>query len=196
MEVHRGEVFYADLSPVVGSEQGGVRPVLIVQNEIGNRHSPTVIKEWFFRENVRLAEEKERIFEERRKLEHEFRIKHDTLDKKISIAKLKIVQLDEATKLVEKKLAALEEEYVHLAIEKNKLAEERSTFETIRKNKRTSTVTYSGMDILFKGVRSGAALKKRYRELMKIFHPDNQDGDDSVIHAINIEYDRLKKVYG
>ena len=43
MEVHRGEVFYADLSPVVGSEQGGVRPVLIVQNEIGNRHSPTII---------------------------------------------------------------------------------------------------------------------------------------------------------
>lgn len=49
------------------------------------------------------------------------------------------------------------------------------------------------MDILFKGVRSESALKKRYRELMKIFHPDNQDGDDSVIHAINIEYDRLKK---
>ena len=43
MEVHRGEVFYADLSPVVGSEQGGVRPVLIVQNDIGNRHSPTAI---------------------------------------------------------------------------------------------------------------------------------------------------------
>ena len=43
MEVHRGEVFYADLSPVVGSEQGGVRPGLIVQNDIGNRHSPTVI---------------------------------------------------------------------------------------------------------------------------------------------------------
>ena len=42
-EVHRGEVFYADLSPVVGSEQGGVRPVLIVQNDIGNRYSPTVI---------------------------------------------------------------------------------------------------------------------------------------------------------
>ena len=41
--VHRGEIYYADLSPVVGSEQGGVRPVLIVQNDIGNRHSPTVI---------------------------------------------------------------------------------------------------------------------------------------------------------
>ena len=43
MEVHSGEVFYADLSPVVGSEQGGVRPVLIVQNDVGNKHSPTVI---------------------------------------------------------------------------------------------------------------------------------------------------------
>lgn len=41
--VKRGEIYYADLSPVVGSEQGGVRPVLIVQNDVGNRHSPTVI---------------------------------------------------------------------------------------------------------------------------------------------------------
>lgn len=43
MQVKRGEIYYADLSPVVGSEQGGVRPVLIVQNDIGNKHSPTVI---------------------------------------------------------------------------------------------------------------------------------------------------------
>ena len=41
--VKRGDIFYADLSPVVGSEQGGVRPVLIIQNNVGNRHSPTVI---------------------------------------------------------------------------------------------------------------------------------------------------------
>ena len=41
--VKRGDIFYADLSPVVGSEQGGVRPVLIVQNDTGNKHSPTVI---------------------------------------------------------------------------------------------------------------------------------------------------------
>ena len=41
--VKRGDIFYADLRPVVGSEQGGVRPVLIIQNDVGNRHSPTVI---------------------------------------------------------------------------------------------------------------------------------------------------------
>lgn len=43
LEVKRGDIFYADLSPVIGSEQGGVRPVLIVQNDIGNKYSPTVI---------------------------------------------------------------------------------------------------------------------------------------------------------
>lgn len=43
MVVKRGDIFYADLSPVIGSEQGGIRPVLIVQNDIGNKYSPTVI---------------------------------------------------------------------------------------------------------------------------------------------------------
>lgn len=43
MNIKRGDVYYADLRPVVGSEQGGVRPVLVIQNDIGNRHSPTVI---------------------------------------------------------------------------------------------------------------------------------------------------------
>ncbi len=43
MQIKRGDILYADLSPVIGSEQGGVRPILIVQNDIGNKYSPTVI---------------------------------------------------------------------------------------------------------------------------------------------------------
>lgn len=43
MTIRRGDIFYADLDPVKGSEQGGTRPVLVVQNDIGNRHSPTII---------------------------------------------------------------------------------------------------------------------------------------------------------
>ena len=43
MNIKRGELYYADLSPVVGSEQGGVRPVLVVQNDVGNKYSPTII---------------------------------------------------------------------------------------------------------------------------------------------------------
>jgi len=43
MDIVRGEIYYADLSPVVGSEQGGIRPVLVIQNNIGNKYSPTII---------------------------------------------------------------------------------------------------------------------------------------------------------
>ena len=43
MDLHRGDIYYADLRPVIGSEQGGIRPVLVIQNDVGNRHSPTVI---------------------------------------------------------------------------------------------------------------------------------------------------------
>jgi len=43
MQIRRGDIFYADLDPVVGSEQGGIRPILIIQNDVGNKHSPTVI---------------------------------------------------------------------------------------------------------------------------------------------------------
>ena len=43
MLIRRGDIYYADLRPVIGSEQGGVRPVLIIQNDVGNKHSPTVI---------------------------------------------------------------------------------------------------------------------------------------------------------
>ncbi len=43
MEIVRGEIYYADLSPVVGSEQGGIRPVLVIQNDVGNKYSPTII---------------------------------------------------------------------------------------------------------------------------------------------------------
>ena len=42
-DIKRGELYYADLSPVIGSEQGGIRPVLVVQNDVGNKYSPTVI---------------------------------------------------------------------------------------------------------------------------------------------------------
>ena len=43
MQIKKGDIYYADLTPVIGSEQGGVRPVLVIQNDVGNRHSPTVI---------------------------------------------------------------------------------------------------------------------------------------------------------
>ena len=55
MTIKRGDIYYADLSPVVGSEQGGVRPVLIVQNDVGNKYSPTVIAAAITRQKYKTA---------------------------------------------------------------------------------------------------------------------------------------------
>ena len=67
--VKRGDIFYADLSPVVGSEQGGTRPVLIVQNDVGNKHSPTVIAAAITKDSVILLEQI-RTIDKRRLREH------------------------------------------------------------------------------------------------------------------------------
>lgn len=46
LTIKRGDIYYAELNPVIGSEQGGTRPVLIISNDIGNKHSPSVCQEW------------------------------------------------------------------------------------------------------------------------------------------------------
>jgi hypothetical protein len=81
---------------------------------------------------------------------------------------------------------------------KKNIEEEKETFEKIKKFRRPAqnTVTYVGTDFLFKGVDDDKSLKKRYRDLLKIFHPDNLSGDTSVIQNINKEYEALKKIYG
>ena len=84
MLIQRGDVYYADLRPVVGSEQGGVRPVLIIQNNIGNRHSPTVIcaKYDLAKDSVVLLEQLRTIDKKRLKdkvchLDHQILLKID-----------------------------------------------------------------------------------------------------------------------
>ena len=167
--------------------------------EMSNEKELADIKEWFFKENVRLKEERDALEEEKHKFAIEKKRMTDTLNKKISIAKLKIVQLDESTKLVQKKLKSIEKEYDRLVVERKKLKQERETFEKIKKNSRPqiqNNYTYIGTEFLFKGIDNEIALKKRYRELLKIFHPDNMNGDTSAIQNINKEYETLKKKYG
>ena len=91
MIIQRGDIYYADLRPVVGSEQGGIRPVLIIQNDVGNRHSPTVIcaaitSEMCIRDRYALAKDSVVLLEQLR-----------TIDKKR--LKDKVCHLDEDTLL-------------------------------------------------------------------------------------------------
>lgn len=153
-------------------------------------------KEWFFAENIRLSEENEKLEEEKRRFEREKNTVMDELNGKIIMAEFKARQLDEKKRLLEEQLELIRQEYDRIEAEKKKIEQERETFEKIKSFRRSQgTVTYSNMDFLFKGVRDTASLKKRYRELLKIFHPDNFGGDNSAIQSINKEYERLRNLY-
>ena len=155
------------------------------------------MKEWLFKENIRIAEERERLDKERKDFEDEKRSAMMKLEQKQSVQEIKKRRIDMEQQLVARKLAMLEDEYIRLSKEKQKFEQEKMTYEKIRKFSRpVSHVTYIGTDFLFQGVDNEIALKKRYRDLLKIFHPDNLNGDTAVIQNINKEYDFLKKMYG
>lgn len=156
------------------------------------------LKSWLFRENIRLSSEKnelrrleEKFLAEKQKFRSEMeevnrrfvterkRLKQDELffDKKMDILKNGFMQLDEERKQFEKeKMNFTAQKYAH---------------ETVRKQE-------MGLDtakLLFQGVKSQLALKKRYRDLLKMFHPDNIAGDHEMVLLINTVYEELRKDY-
>ena len=156
------------------------------------------IKEWFFAENIRLSEERDKLEEDRRAFEREKNAAMDELNGKIIKTELQFRQLEERNKLVTEQLEYIQQEYKRIEADRKNVEEERETFEKIKKFRRPAqnTVTYVGTDLLFKGVKDENSLKKRYRDLLKIFHPDNLSGDTTIIQNINKEYEPLKKIYG
>lgn len=156
------------------------------------------IKEWFFAENIRLSEERDKLEEDRRAFEREKNAAMDELNGKIIKTELQFRQLEERNKLVTEQLEYIQQEYKRIEADRKNVEEERETFEKIKKFRRPAqnTVTYVGTDLLFKGVKDENSLKKRYRDLLKIFHPDNLSGDTTIIQNINKEYEALKKIFG
>ncbi len=156
------------------------------------------LKEWFFKENIRLTEEREQLEKEQNdfnKRQHEYELE---IEKKQALMKIEARRLEMERELFEKKLEILEIECRRLGNDRAKLDKEKADFEEVKKYRRNvvHNVTYVGADFLFKGVDSEIALKKRYRELLKIFHPDNIGGDTDAIQDINRKYDSLKRMYG
>lgn len=137
------------------------------------------MKQWFFKENIRLSQAREEIESEKRQLENEKSL------------------LNREKNLVDKKLDILCSEYRSLAQEKKKLEHDRQSWDSTKRFRQSpvNQYVYIGSDVFFKGVDSEIALKKRYRDLIKIFHPDNICGDNETIQSINKEYDVLKKKF-
>ncbi len=147
------------------------------------------LKHWLFKENIRLQSEqrdldemKSRFIKER----DEFRKEMDTLNHQMVIEhkRLKDEQI-----FFDKKMDILKNGFMELEAEKQKFNREKLMFE----NNYLDAIGSEGeCEILFSGVTSSLGLKKRYKDLMKIYHPDNLCGSEKVVQLINREYDKKR----
>ncbi len=156
-------------------------------------------KAWFVREDLRLKaaqrelEDKQRNFEEEKKA-FEKEMKHQ--QHKMQIEK---DRLEQENRLLEQKLKILQQGYIQLDEDRHRLQREKDKF-----NSKRSAYAYESQgfshhsqvaEMMFSGVNSYLTLKKRYKDLMKMFHPDNVTGDHEMVQIITREYEELKRAY-
>lgn len=147
------------------------------------------LKHWLFQENIRLQSEQRELEEMRNKFikeRDEFRKEMDTLNRQMVIEhkRLKDDQL-----FFDKKMDILKNGFMELDAEKKKFNKEKLMFEN---NYYDNSAPSGAAEVLFSGVNNSLGLKKRYKDLMKIYHPDNLCGSEKVVQMINREYDKKR----
>ena len=140
-------------------------------------------KKWFFKESLRLEEMKNELEDERKLID---------IQKNMLLRK----QLENQKILFDRQWQLLENETRRLAIDKEQFERDKLCFRdnAVREARRSMSVE-ANVNVFFRGVDDMASLKKRYKSLQKIYHPDNMHGDSTVILAINAEYDKLSRFY-
>lgn len=161
-----------------------------------------MIRRWLFQENVRIAEERAELEKMRERFIKErdvYRQEMDALNHRMVVEQKR---LREENMFFEKKMAILQNGFQELERDRQALERERKSI----KYERVSGSTYSQSiassyeegdlgSVLFRGVSNPLALRKRYRELVKIFHPDNFCGDEQIMEVINREFAKRKEEY-
>ncbi|MDD3367522.1 MAG: hypothetical protein PHP50_01360 [Lachnospiraceae bacterium] len=156
------------------------------------------LKKWLFAENIRVAAQRADLLELNEKLIAE-RVKHqhelDAMNQKLTAEKQRLKQ---DSLFFDKKMQILQDGFRQLDMDRRRFEKERKKAEADERE-RFENFSYHGMnaqvEFLFYGVRSPLALKKRYKDLIKIFHPDNMAGDTELIQMINVEYEKLLDAY-
>lgn len=166
--------------------------------EVGEKEELDSLKTWLFRENIRLESERSELKFRQDKLsmeQRQFQSEREEVTRRISVERRRLKQEEE---FFEKKMAILKNGFAQLDEERKKFEREKSSYEA-RKSVRTSQGRHDKgqdvADLLFQGVESQLALKKRYKDLLKMFHPDNIAGDHEMVVVINKTYERLKREY-
>lgn len=152
------------------------------------------VKHWLFLENVRLQQERQELSEERKKLlkdREAFEKERSTYKSALELQEKKLYRQKD---LFEKQWELMENELRRMARDKAALDKEKENIKKLQAQ--TKSYVNVGNSRFFAGITSVMGLKKRYRELLKIYHPDNDGGDEATVLAINQEYKNLKKKYG
>ena len=175
-------------------------------SSISNEDDLKELKVWLFQENVRLQNER-RELEERRdrfiKERAQFRDEMNSLNHRMVIERKR---LKDDNLFFEKKMQILQDGFRQLEMDRRKFEKDKLLFESERNARQEREYGYDGYEserfyegssqiaeILFSGVNSTLGLKKRYRDLIKIFHPDNLCGDARMVQIINQEYEKKRR---
>lgn len=149
-------------------------------------------KRWLFQENIRLEQMRKELEEERKLID----IQKGMLEKQQRKNRLLRQQLENQKNLFDCQWQILEKETRQLAIDQERFKREKTVYrDKVYREARRSMSYAENVKLFFKGVEDTETLKKRYKALLKIFHPDNMQGDHELIHAINTEYENLKRFY-
>lgn len=155
------------------------------------------LKSWLFQENIRLAtaqkeleQMQEKFIEEKEQFQDEMK----RLNHKISSERQR---LKDDEQFFAKKMDILKSGFQQLDIDRRRLEKERARLYAEKEliSERVSYEANMDVSVFSQGVKNPLALKKRYKDMIKIFHPDNLAGDKEIIQRINIEYEHLKREY-
>ena len=165
--------------------------------EHGSKDDLDKLKSWLFRENVRIITASKDLENTQKQFLHEkeqFKSEMKALNRKLSGERKK---LEQDRGLFEKQMQILKNGFEQLDIDRRRLEKERAKLEAQKEiiNQSSYDVSYGDVSVFFKGVNNQLSLKKRYKELIKIFHPDNIAGDKEIIQMINSEYENLKRSF-
>lgn len=169
----------------------------ILMDEKQTEDSLQELKSWLFRENIRLMTASAELEEKQERFEREkeqFNEEMKSLNRKMSAEQRRIRKDNQ---LVSEKLEIIKDGFQKLDIDRRRLDKEwaRLAAEKEIMEERGLYDNCPETSIFFHGVKSPLTLKKRYKDLTKIFHPDNLAGDTEVIQRINREYDQLRREY-
>lgn len=162
----------------------------------GSEEELNKLKSWLFRENVRIMTAQKELDEQKTQFEQEkeqFQDEMKSWNHKMSAERQR---LKDDNAFFEKKMDILKDGFTQLDMDRRRLDKEWAKFEA-RKEVMQEPVYGMSRDVsaFFRGVKNPLALKKRYKDLIKIFHPDNVAGDKEIIQMINKEYENLKRDY-